>query len=85
MAEIANSMPTPFNEDQIDNDWPNGGACNLREYVGNHKSAQDLDAKTLDHIKSIESGLKLYFNIPGKDTCGGKTKTYKQKGAYTDA
>lgn len=83
MAEIAKGMPTPFNEKQIDTDWPHGGACNLREYVGNHKSAQDLDAETLTHIELIEGRLKVYFNLPGKDTCGGKT--HKQKGANTDA
>ncbi len=54
--------------------WPEGQACNLREYMGNHVGADSLARDVQERMQQIITKLDEYLAAPRSHPCGGKTR-----------
>ncbi len=73
VAEVMTRMPAPGDEHRVPEFWPEGQACNLDEYLGNHQSAE-LDAALAADIATIRAQLRTYFGRLDSYRCGGHTR-----------
>lgn len=83
VAEVMATMPDAGNEADIAQTWPQGQACNLDEYLGNHESGPSLGAELKRDIALIRARLDTYFRLPDSYACGGKTR-YQRGGEEYD-
>lgn len=74
VQEIMTTLPPEGREAEIAGTWPAGQACNLREYLGNHRDAPGLAPALITDIDSALLRLDTYFALPDSYRCGGKTR-----------
>lgn len=83
VAFARNNVPPPDAPQRVPEFWPEGQACNLQEYLGNHQGAATLSAVTQQQIGAIQSVLTAYFALSESYDCGGKTR-YQRGGDDDD-
>jgi hypothetical protein len=74
VAFITRNMPPPDAPQRLSEFWPEGQACNLQQYLGNHQGAATLSEQLRQQIEAIQAGLAAYFALPESYDCGGKTR-----------
>ena len=71
---VSNNMPPGDAPQRVPEFWPEGQACNLQRYLGNHQGASSLSDTMRQQIASIQSVLTAYFELPESYACGGQTR-----------
>jgi hypothetical protein len=82
VATAADNMPTLEAAATVPDYWPDGQACNLQEYLGNHDQASTLTGAVRQRIEEIQTTLTAYFALPDSYLCGGRTRF--QRGGVAD-
>jgi hypothetical protein len=81
---VLKTMPAEGDEGVIADSWPQGQACNLDEYLGNHIGATGLDADVIAGVELIQTRLDAYFQRPDSYLCGGKTRFQRGGAPHED-
>ncbi len=74
VERVLETLPPEGEEAQIARSWPEGQACNLREYLGNHRDAPGLDPEVIANVDAALVRLDAYFAQPTAYVCGGHTR-----------
>lgn len=74
VGRVYDDLAVIHSPDKVATLWPQGQACNLREYMANHLPADSLKADVKHRMQEIIDIVDAYLVSPQSYQCGGKTR-----------
>lgn len=74
VARVHEGLASIDSPNEVARLWPQGQACNLREYMANHVDAPSLTPLVKERMQQIIAVVDEYLATPQSYQCGGKTR-----------